>query len=367
MLNALNKRPTYVKQPFLTLSGYSHRDRARREYINFLEVIDSLVERKLIRESNLNEIINHLTVSESKAILKSINQKTSGKREDVIKRVLLNASDEDVKSIVDKNYFVVTDKGINVLKRYENVVWILENEDFIFNRSIKLYLGEFNSWKKFNQYYFMDNLDIDPVKTMVDYYKSKESRIVARIYQIENNEKKFFYYLIKQLAEDINFFLEASKERNISSIELSISMFHILILEYEGIDLDMAEKSLKIILKEIYLDTIKYKELLSFDKFERLVTLIFNDEKNLYNQLLETLDKEIKEVYILGHQDNNINIDSNNSDFCEKNQTVLSILDLVTKSDETKERLILELIEDLDLNIIKKIHKKLEDVLSQNN
>lgn len=182
VLHELNKRPTFVNDPLETFSGHTHSIesfKARDIFLDFVQVVSNLQENELIRENLPREILKHLTVVEMKVILKAISQPVTGTRDVLINRIETHASDEDINNNTDKNCFVLTELGLEVLEKYKNVLWIHKNKRDIFR-----YPLFYES--KFDEYYFMNHWDLDPPNTIIDYYESENSGIVARIYQIEN-------------------------------------------------------------------------------------------------------------------------------------------------------------------------------------
>ncbi|ANU13018.1 SAP domain-containing protein [Planococcus halocryophilus] len=159
----------------------------------------------MIRENLPKEILKHLTVVEMKVILKAISKPVKGTKDVLINRIQTHASDEDIRNHTDKSCFVLTELGLEALEKYKNVLWIHKNKRDIFR-----YPLFYES--KFDEYYFMNHWDLDPPNTLIDYYESENSGIVARIYQIENNSEKSFLYGLRKLTEEINLQLEKCKE-----------------------------------------------------------------------------------------------------------------------------------------------------------
>src|SRR5699024_12456667 len=109
-------------------------------------------------------------VVEMKIILKAISKPVSGKRGVLINRIKRHATDEDISNNTDKSFFVLTELGLEILKKYKNVLWIHKNKSDIFR-----YPLFYDS--TFDEYYFMNNWDLDPPNTIIDYYESKNSGI----------------------------------------------------------------------------------------------------------------------------------------------------------------------------------------------
>lgn len=300
VLNELNKRPTYVNDPLRTFSDKSHKPVANNYYFDFIEVVTSLKQRNLIRESSPSEILDHLTSADLKVILKNIKQRISGTKRELLQRIQEYASDEDIVNNIDKGYFVLTELGFKVLNKYKNVIWIFENKEFIFKLSDLYIFGPI----KFNEYYFMKHWDVDASEVMIEYYKPYYSTVVARIYQLENNQDKFWYYAVKHLSEGINLKLENSKQGKWFNIELRISYFRIMVFESEYNEIKSRDETLKKVLEDIYIDSIKDHTLIPFDTYKKLIFLILNDESHLYNQLLNDLSNSIRNQFDI-HEPNN--------------------------------------------------------------
>src|SRR5699024_4900791 len=260
---------------------------------DFVQVVSNLQENELIRENLPREILKHLTVVEMKVILKAISQPVTGTRDVLINRIETHASDEDINNNTDKNCFVLTELGLEVLEKYKNVLWIHKNKRDIFR-----YPLFYES--KFDEYYFMNHWDLDPPNTIIDYYESENSGIVARIYQIENNPEKSFLYGLRKLTEEINLQLEKCKEVGWFNTSAGLGEFLSLNTSPELGEplssktifngLNISDDNFEDILKYIYDFAIKDPSLISFNNFhEIIIALLTNPGDELYRELLGNL------------------------------------------------------------------------------
>ena len=375
VLHELNKRPTFVNDPLETFSGHTHSIesfKARDIFLDFVQVVSNLQENELIRENLPREILKHLTVVEMKVILKAISQPVTGTRDVLINRIETHASDEDINNNTDKNCFVLTELGLEVLEKYKNVLWIHKNKRDIFR-----YPLFYES--KFDEYYFMNHLDLDPPNTIIDYYESENSGIVARIYQIENNPEKSFLYGLRKLTEEINLQLEKCKEVGWFNTSAGLGEFLSLNTSpelgeplssktiFKG--LNISDDNFEDILKYIYDFAIKDPSLVSFNNFhEIIIALLTNPGDELYRELLGNLYQSNREKFGHEHYQEDINnyhqkgFDDEEKE--EEEESLMDILDLFTIDENRKLEMVFELIDILDLEVIKEMKVKIDNRLT---
>lgn len=375
VLHELNKRPTFVNAPLETFSGHKHSIdsfKARDIFLDFVKVVSNLQKNELIRENLPREILKHLTVVEMKVILKAISKPVKGTRDLVINKIETHATDEDISNNTDKSCFVLTELGLEVLEKYKNVLWIHKNKRDIFR-----YPLFYES--KFDEYYFMNHWNLDPPNTIIDYYESENSGIVARIYQIENNPEKTFIYGIRKLSEDINLQLEKCKEvgwfntsaglGEFLSLNAFVELGEPLSLKRIFKSLNISDDNLDEILKYIYDFAIKDPSLVTFNNFnEIIIALLTNPGDELYRELLENLYRSIGEKF--GHEDYQEDISNyhqkgfDDEEEEEEEESLKDILDLIIIDENRKLEMVFELIDDLDLEVIKKIKVKIDNILT---
>ncbi|OTP50949.1 hypothetical protein A5884_000135 [Enterococcus sp. 7D2_DIV0200] len=344
VLSMLNKRATYVNEPFKTFSGWSHSYEAEQNNINFLKVISKLKIKNLIRENLPKEILNHLTVAELKDILKNIYRPLSGKKSELIERVEKNSTDADICRVIDKKCFILTELGLEVLEKYKNVIWISENKEFIFSWD--------TSKLKFDEYYFMKHWDVNPSEIIIEHYESTESGIVARVYKIENNLEKAFHYGIRKLAEDINSQIERCKKSGNYNFKGCLAELQATRVVDIFKSLNISNDSLKSIIKYSYEFSIKDSTLISHNTFSEIVFSALHNEYENFSTLTTNVAIRISEKY--GHE-----LNAESTDFREgadnEEEDLNYILDMISRDAEHKEKLILSLIDEIDFELLKKM------------
>lgn len=72
----------------------------------------------LLRLPTIEESLNLITVVNLKDILRRNNLKVSGKKNELIGRLLVNLNEKDIKLYLEKNVYVISDKGLSIIKRY---------------------------------------------------------------------------------------------------------------------------------------------------------------------------------------------------------------------------------------------------------
>lgn len=88
------------------------------------EVLKSLEERDFIRPGNLRSAIQQLTVPVIKKELKAIGQKVSGKKADLIERLLNNASAEELEKKFPIRFYELTESGQKELAENQYVSYL---------------------------------------------------------------------------------------------------------------------------------------------------------------------------------------------------------------------------------------------------
>ncbi|ETP68035.1 SAP domain-containing protein [Planococcus glaciei] len=377
VLHELNKRPTFVNDPLETFSGHTHSIdsfKARDIFLNFVQVVSSLQENELIRENLPREILKHLTVVEMKVILKEISKPVKGTKDVLINRIEAHASDEDISNHTDKSCFVLTELGLEMLEKHKNVLWIHKNKRDIFR-----YPLFYES--KFDEYYFMNHWDLDAPNTLIDYYESENSGIVARIYQIENNPEKSVLYGLRKLTEEINLQLEKCKEVGWFNTSAGLGEFLSLYTSpelgeplstktiFKG--LNISDENFEDILKYIYDFAIKDPSLVSFNNFHEIITaLLTNPGHGLYRELLGNLYQSIREKFGHEHYQEDINnyhqkgFDDEEKEEEEQEESIMDILDSLIDDENRKLEMVFELIDILDLEVIKEMKVKIDNRLT---
>lgn len=356
VLHELSKRATFVNDPLKTFTGHTHSFHDRNRVIDFAKVVSNIYEKGLIRENTPKELLDKLILPDLKNILKHISKPTYGTKKELITRINKFASDEDINRSTEKRYFVLTELGLEILDKYKNVIWIYKNKEHLFCYPI-------GHKSKFNEYYFMKHWDVDPGQTIIDYYEPKDSGIVSRVYIVQKDFEKGFYYWIKKLADEINFQLEKSETGEMLNRTAGAYEFGYVGYNYAVFDsLNISDDSLEEILEYIYNYSIEDPTKISYNDFSKLIkSLLIEEDMDLYFTLLTKAYTE------------NVKRFNSENKYIIKHDYYVTVFDGKEISDETpqerlnyinmeKEQTILEWIDDLDLEAIENIKRKIDDM-----
>ena len=112
--------------------------------------LETLRERGFIRYSTAAENVKTLTNDELKQLLKLLGQKVSGKKDELIDRVLMNASDEFLVRNITERKYCLTDLGRQELRDNEYVPFLHQSHGTVtvweINQELKG--GDTTNWKK---------------------------------------------------------------------------------------------------------------------------------------------------------------------------------------------------------------------------
>ncbi|GKS81003.1 hypothetical protein LPAF129_06880 [Ligilactobacillus pabuli] len=322
VLNFLRDFPTQVKNPMRKITGGSHEYEISVNFISYEEVLSKLLAKDLIRVSNPDEMMEHLTNTELREVLKKLSQKSSGAKSALIERIKNVSYDKEILKFDNKKFFVVTEKGMDILKKYRNVVWIHKHKKYIF---VLLIDFESSPHLKFDEYYFMNHLNENPSKTIIDYYESRDSGIVARTYMVNNDSKNAFYYGLRELGNNFDEYINSFK----TSYSYNFQNFlnHLTIYDECLINLcrslNLQKDNLEKIIDYIYEFSIKNKSLVSKNDFRRIIILFFEDKKNNYETLKEVYDTVFEKIRINFPQ--------------PKDSEIMNIVPTITDSEKEKE------------------------------
>lgn len=88
--------------------------------LNLNETVKSFMNLGLIKESNYKDEIQIMTIPQLKEILKIKKCKLSGKKQELVERVLENFSCEECNKLINgKKYYILTEKGNELLNTYK--------------------------------------------------------------------------------------------------------------------------------------------------------------------------------------------------------------------------------------------------------
>lgn len=91
------------------------------------KILDSLLDREFIRVGSVESAMWKSTVVELKDVLRENEQKVSGKKEVLIKRLLDEVEEEKLNDVFPRRTYETTDLGEEVLKRNEHIPYIHRN------------------------------------------------------------------------------------------------------------------------------------------------------------------------------------------------------------------------------------------------
>lgn len=272
VLNMLNKRPTYVRDPFNTFSNHSHGLEASEYHIRLIPVVEKLKKHKLIRENMPRELLPKLTVEELKYLLKHIDKPISGTKKVLINRIELFASDENLEIYKEKTFFVLTSEGQLVLQKYKNVLWIKAYYDSIYAFApIEL--------KKLDMLYFYKNLEAIPEREIINEYLDKDSLIVSNTYKIMEEYERAILYAIKWISEIVDEYIQYGDSKAIYKIPMSSYSI------YEMKNDIMDNNEFIEVVENVYKCYFKNKGKISYTCFEEIIDTCF------YNRGPEIIEK----------------------------------------------------------------------------
>lgn len=110
------------------------------------KVLNSLEERGFIVKNNLDETLSRTKVSELKELLKTANEKTTGKKEELISRLKSCYSISDLEKMFPDKYYKLTSLGENELSQNEYVYYSHQHSYLsIWEMNQKLFLENHNN------------------------------------------------------------------------------------------------------------------------------------------------------------------------------------------------------------------------------
>lgn len=88
------------------------------------KILDSLYKRGFLCRGDAADALKRMTVADLKAILEKVGEKATGKKDDLIKRILKTYSAEALESAIPERYYALTDMGVSELKQNEYVPYL---------------------------------------------------------------------------------------------------------------------------------------------------------------------------------------------------------------------------------------------------
>lgn len=108
--------------------------------LNPQAVLDSLYERGFICHGDAQSALKHLLVADMKAMLSKIGEKTTGKKEELINRIINAYNPDDLEKELPIRNYALTEKGESELKHNEYVSYLHRHRYMsVWEMNIKLY------------------------------------------------------------------------------------------------------------------------------------------------------------------------------------------------------------------------------------
>ena len=98
--------------------------------LNPQSVLDSLIHRGFIKAGNVKDCLEKLKVSEIKDLLTKVNQKTTGKKAELVERVLDSYSNEVLEKMVNAACNVAKEQGFSAIYLMSGEVGLYEEYSF---------------------------------------------------------------------------------------------------------------------------------------------------------------------------------------------------------------------------------------------
>ncbi|MDE6596300.1 MAG: SAP domain-containing protein, partial [Oscillospiraceae bacterium] len=170
------------------------------------KVLDSLFKRGFICVADISVVLKKISVPELKEFLKKAECKTSGKKDELIIRILDKYSKEDLEKIFPVKYYALTSLGENELQQNEYVVYLHKHHYMsVCDMNIALNKSNFDHklyrdiiWGHFNQ-------------QIMEYYKNTDFGLYRNIrldmYNFlveENRYKDAFWHLTEVASYDLS-------------------------------------------------------------------------------------------------------------------------------------------------------------------
>jgi len=92
--------------------------------------LQNLEKRGYIRPSTSIESLSHLKAAELKSIASMFELKTSGKKEDLCNRIAENVTEEVLKGIIKKKYWIITENGKALLDENKHIGFYMEKHPY---------------------------------------------------------------------------------------------------------------------------------------------------------------------------------------------------------------------------------------------
>lgn len=181
---------------------------------NPYEYHKQLIGEGYFRQARTEEIVQLLTVSDIKTLLKQANQPVSGKKADLIQRLFRSVPEQQIRQLVPSSIYALSEKGIEYLNLHADYIQLWKHKNW--DISIEAYLDakqklsssmKFNdiAWSIFNEMLISSD---DAGKLSV--FRHKHDLLLE-----ENRPDQALYFLLVELYYELSGAI----------MELSISMY----------------------------------------------------------------------------------------------------------------------------------------------
>ncbi|CAK1229099.1 SAP domain-containing protein [Fructobacillus tropaeoli] len=259
LLNWLNGKPIDLIPPL----EFSREDMFN---LNWISVKNKLISDKLLRIATPEETLPFLKVKQLKEILRSNNQKISGKKSELVKRIRDNVDEDKYYDTLDQT-LITSESGNQLLNKYEKILWAHKRSTECLSKT------EEPIDIRVNAVSFMNKIGNGKKKEddALDNYKN------AVIFHIKNNTYRQISIDLRQVALILN---EQSKLRESLFYFTASELFELSGMQFyiEG---------------ELYANYFDLENVRSFSKTE-ILNLIYSIPMNLdeYKLVIENVWKE---------------------------------------------------------------------------
>ena len=181
---------------------------------NPYEYHKQLIEEGYFRQARTEEIIQLLTVSDIKTLLKQANQPVSGKKADLIQRLYRSVPEQQIRQLVPSSIYALSEKGIEYLNLHADYIQLWKHKNW--DISIEAYLDakqKLSSSMKFNDIawnIFNEMLIASDDAGKLSVFRHKHDLLLE-----ENRPDQALFFLLVELYYELSGAI----------MELSISMY----------------------------------------------------------------------------------------------------------------------------------------------
>ena len=281
-------------------------------------ILKSLVARGFINIGDISQTIEKLTMSELKANLASINQKTNGSKQELINRILTNIPENILSKRYPQRYFKLTDLGQQELSDNQYIPYLHKNDFLNIWELNKLAPNEKNYRDLIWEYFNKKSLE---ETSNYNFGLYRNIRFNMGLFLLEENKIKEALYFFCEVFKYDNCLLDNSTE-NLLSIQ---DKKNFLILLNSEVNLFFTHIIQAPKLLEYFLYIQKKLEI-STQEFQEI---LYNNFKNIQTEFCMFTEDELVKIikYEINKENDNLNILYNTA----KKRELQKIIDLKEK------------------------------------